>query len=267
MPSSTSTSYTSTITQFVDETQSTLTVISTLTSYTAAPNPSAPPIPAPLSKYKTTDVRKACSTAVPTPITRTSYKTAYSGIATALTDYTTTSILAATDPAEVATATIYETVFAPQRSSVIYLAGDSSLEDRTAANGGNSTGWGSFLSGFPLLTSEFLLNFGSGGATTQSYLDGHRNKWPALLKQLRDGATVVLETGINDSHKNITEDTGIYSRPMKQMIGIIKSKVGFRLGCAFLTSSGRSSRMSPSLSLRPSRCRPSTGPSKTESTI
>lgn len=81
------------------------------------------------------------------------------------------------------------------------MGGDSSLEDRAfyvccfacidsrIGNDNSSTGWGSFGFGYPLLSSQLVQVYGSGGATAASYLQNHRNEYSKLMAAIKDGDT------------------------------------------------------------------------------
>lgn len=165
-PSSTLISYTATTLATIGRNQPAIYRTQSITRYTSATLPPVR-IPAALSAYPVAAHRAPCSDAVPTPSIVTVTRTAFSGVATDFAQATSVVHLNAQINVPV-TRTAYQTVVRAQQKGLILLAGDSSVEDRAKQNGGSSTGWGSYASGFSLLSSQHIVNFGASGATTQS---------------------------------------------------------------------------------------------------
>src|SRR5437763_12462225 len=82
--------------------------------------------------------------------------------------------------------------------TVIYLAGDSTLAQKTADKR-PETGWGEYLQIQFDETKIRIENHAQNGRSTKSFID--EGRWQAIVQKLRKGDYVFIEFGHNDEKK------------------------------------------------------------------
>ena len=107
----------------------------------------------------------------------------------------------------------------------LYLAGDSTMANKSHEPPNPETGWGETLPRY-FQDPAAIVNYAKNGRSTRSFID--EGLWQLLLDDLQPGDWVIIQFGHNDAKKEdpkrFTEPRGDYRKNLERFVADVRAK-------------------------------------------